>query len=215
MARSKPSTPEDLSPGQQRKINAVYRRLTGQNPAQAAAELAALLRGYGLRSWQGNSLNQLDHLACTALYVASHSVESSYWQGPDEHFRRGNCQYARRHETIAVYTPNQMRALVVTAHTRVPMPSAGARFTERTPRDSSTTETSWYVSSHTHRQPLVGIVTHHTWSGCCRLPEDLPQADFPELTKLLESRATVAEIATELTRMWQDIHGRATLVSLD
>jgi hypothetical protein len=162
----------EITPGRTRRLNARVKRLAGHNPAQAAAELAALMRTYGLKKWSGRSLGALDMQANTAVYLSDLSIDGSHWQGPSDNPNARMSRFSAGQRVISLYTPSGEQALVLRDHlTSATLPQSRRHAQLRTRPFS--VEYGTRLEIHTHRLPFTPQPNMQVWQGCCRKHAEL------------------------------------------
>lgn len=203
----------EITPGRARLLNAAYKRLRGANPAQAAAELAVLMRKYGLKKWEGRSLGGLDMQANSVACVGVAEYDASHWHGPSDQPNRRMSRFTTGQRVHSLYTPSGQQILLVRSHSAssVPMATAPRPAPYRRPFSVGY---GTIVEAHTHRLPFDVALERGLWWGCCKRPEEYDISKFADIVMLLAENAPLAKIAAVLFSFWEDIHGRATLVEL-
>jgi len=203
----------EITPGRARKLNGRVKRLTGKNPAQAAAELAVMMRGYGLRKWAGRSLGAVDMQANTTVYVSDVIIEGSYWQGPSHDPRSRMSRYTAGERVISLYTPSYEQVLVYRSHRSATVPPDSKRHSQFRLRPFELIHSDT-VEAHTHQLPFTPLPGMQLWRGCCRKAVIIPRADVADVTKLMSHREPLTAIAAALFPIWREFHGPAALVDL-
>ena len=210
MTTKKSRTKKGLGRGQIQRLNKRLSIMRGERkelPQVGAAELAAHMRSYGLKAWEGVTLGEADRFANSVLFFSETYYGGRHWRSA-----YGTPDWTSGNRLLVLFTPSIERALVLRLHSYPSWPDVNANVGMNIlPRHPRRDHESPQFETHWHRLPQdvpPWAISQQSWDGCCG-----KRAVSRELAKpvidLAKAHGSIAALRDLMVDVWQKVHGPA------